>query len=258
MNRKRKSVTSEPNSNTKKSSFDNDDENDALNDDITNVLSKADSDVEAAIRYIKKILVTGLKVKTFPPVIFVHQLYDIIHDKSVVNRQVVRTSSLFNHHLTQALHIYRFCSQERLRNQKTLVLIHLGTDEWMKIVILFEDLRNHVLQQRELAEKLLYQKFLDKVLMNTTDIGISRSDLLLKFKFSEKDIRYCHTRFFRFNDTLRDHFAFVTKFVDWSLSLTVSYKTVGAFVTKFNRSFNLANVWYKVPWPVNELSDPYE
>lgn len=60
----------------------------------------------------------------------------------------------------------------------------------MRVVIFFDDLKNHVISKRDLAEKSLFQKFFDKVLSSTSDIGISRLDLMIKFKFSEKDIRY--------------------------------------------------------------------
>lgn len=65
----------------------------------------------------------------------------------------------------------------------------MGSDENLKVAVLFDDLKNHVLQNRLIGENLLYNKFFEKVLENTTDLGISRNDLLIKFRFSEKDVR---------------------------------------------------------------------
>lgn len=79
--------------------------------------------------------------------------------------------------------------QETLRNEKKIVLIHMGSDENMKVAVFLKDLKDHVLQYRNVGEALLYNKFFDRVLTNTTDYGISRNDLLIKFKFSEKDVR---------------------------------------------------------------------
>lgn len=79
--------------------------------------------------------------------------------------------------------------QETLRNEKKVVLIHMGNNENMKVVVFLKDLKDHVLQNRNVGETLLYNKFVDRVLANTTDYGISRNDLLIKFRFSEKDVR---------------------------------------------------------------------
>ncbi|XKL63411.1 hypothetical protein PGB90_005775 [Kerria lacca] len=136
-----------------------------INSELRN-FSNISNDTEVAILFIKNKLLENRQNNLFPPVVFVHQLYDIIENKTILNRQI-----------------------EILRNEKKIVLIHLGNENNMRVVIFFDDLKNHVISKRDLAEKSLFQKFFDKVLSSTSDIGISRLDLMIKFKFSEKDIR---------------------------------------------------------------------
>lgn len=81
-----------------------------------------------------------------------------------------------------------FLLQENIRNEKKIVLIHMGSDENMKTVVFYDDLRNHVLSEKSKSEAVVFNKFFDKVLSNTTDIGISKVDLM-KYRFSEVDVR---------------------------------------------------------------------
>lgn len=59
----------------------------------------------------------------------------------------------------------------------------------MKVVVLFEDLKKHILEHLNVAERLVFNKFFENVLLKTTDIGISKMDMLMRHKFSERDIR---------------------------------------------------------------------
>lgn len=51
------------------------------------------NDTEAALTFIKKTLADTKRKDSFPPVSFVHQLYDVVESKTVVNRQLVINSS---------------------------------------------------------------------------------------------------------------------------------------------------------------------
>lgn len=53
------------------------------------------NDTEAAILYLKNQLTSQNNVNSFPPIILIHQLFDIIKNKTVVNRQIV-SICLFN------------------------------------------------------------------------------------------------------------------------------------------------------------------
>lgn len=48
------------------------------------------NDTEAAIKYIKSLLPAAVKdTFKYPPIVFIRQIYDIIYDKTLVNRQLV-------------------------------------------------------------------------------------------------------------------------------------------------------------------------
>lgn len=46
-------------------------------------------DTEVALTFIKRALADPKRKDSFPPVSFVHQLYDVVNSKTVVNRQLV-------------------------------------------------------------------------------------------------------------------------------------------------------------------------
>lgn len=47
------------------------------------------NDTAAAIQFIRNVLLKSKKTYPFPPVVFVHQIFNIIHDRTTVNRQIV-------------------------------------------------------------------------------------------------------------------------------------------------------------------------
>lgn len=47
------------------------------------------NDTEAAILFLKNILLSKTKTNVFPPVVFVHQIFNVIENKTTVNRQIV-------------------------------------------------------------------------------------------------------------------------------------------------------------------------
>ncbi|XP_065222808.1 inactive serine/threonine-protein kinase 19-like [Planococcus citri] len=162
MNRKRKSQTENVSSKIPRIEEDETDEDaDPLKPSFP-----VCNDTEAGIQYIRNIILKCKKLYPFPPVVFVHQIFNIIQNRTTVNRQI-----------------------ENLRNEKKIVLIHMGSDENMKIVVFHDDLKNHVLAEKTKSETMLFQKFFDKVLLSTRDIGISKTDLLIKHRFSEADVR---------------------------------------------------------------------
>lgn len=51
------------------------------------------NDTEAALNFIKQTLADKKRKDSFPAVIFVHQLYDVVNNKTIVNRQLVSKQS---------------------------------------------------------------------------------------------------------------------------------------------------------------------
>jgi len=69
-------------------------------DDNNIAINDLPNDTEAAIRYIKTLLPLN-KNNTFkyPPIIFVHQLYDIIHNKTLINKELVSKLWVYTFHV---------------------------------------------------------------------------------------------------------------------------------------------------------------
>lgn len=59
-----------------------------INSELRN-FSNISNDTEVAILFIKNKLLENRQNNLFPPVVFVHQLYDIIENKTILNRQIV-------------------------------------------------------------------------------------------------------------------------------------------------------------------------
>jgi len=59
-------------------------------DDNSIAINDLPNDTEAAIRYIKTLLPVTIKdTYKYPPIVIIHQLYDIIHNKTLINKELV-------------------------------------------------------------------------------------------------------------------------------------------------------------------------
>lgn len=77
----------------------------------------------------------------------------------------------------------------------------MGADENMKVVVSYDDLKNHLLaSEKDKSKVMVYEKFFNEVLPNTTDIGISKVDLLIKYRFSEIGVRCEQLLFAKISD----------------------------------------------------------
>jgi hypothetical protein len=69
----------------------------AILDDNTIVATDLPNDTEAAIKYIKSLLPVNVKdTLKYPPIVFINQIYDIIHNKTLINRELVSNNN-FNY-----------------------------------------------------------------------------------------------------------------------------------------------------------------
>lgn len=87
---------------------DGNDVHSVANDIISEANVLSFTDTEAAFGYVRNILLSKNDEKkvdrsVLPPTVFVHQLYDIINNKTVVNRQIVGTMSLSKFNLLHLL-----------------------------------------------------------------------------------------------------------------------------------------------------------
>lgn len=59
-------------------------------DDNSITIKDLPNDTEAAIRFIKSLLpVTQAGTLKYPPVVFINQLYDILQNKTLINKELV-------------------------------------------------------------------------------------------------------------------------------------------------------------------------
>lgn len=97
------------------------------------------NDTEAAIRYIKSLLpITVKDTYKYPPIVFITQIYDIIHNKTLINRELVSKNSIKYFFITNINHEIEFhrkyCkSSVRYKNLLLELLILLQLLYYMKI-----------------------------------------------------------------------------------------------------------------------------
>jgi len=78
-------------------------------DDNSIVINDLPNDTEAAIRYIKTLLpVTLNNTFKYPPIVFIHQLNDIIHNKTLINKELVSKYSLYSLFIIE-IYYFNFC-----------------------------------------------------------------------------------------------------------------------------------------------------
>jgi len=75
-------------------------------DDNSIPINDLPNDTEAAIRYIKTLLpVTVKDTFKYPPIVFIHQLYDIVHNKTLINKELVGKYNLNSLFIIEMCHL---------------------------------------------------------------------------------------------------------------------------------------------------------
>ncbi|KAL5242435.1 hypothetical protein ACI65C_009845 [Semiaphis heraclei] len=129
-------------------------------DDNSIVINDLPNDTEAAIRYIKTLLPVTFK---YPPIVFIHQLYDIVHNKTLINKEL-----------------------EILRKQCKIQKLTIGTSDSSSALILYEDYVNYTLNIY--PENRSVKKFLNVILPSIKSFGVEKCTLLQKFKLQQYEL----------------------------------------------------------------------
>lgn len=133
-------------------------------DDNSIVLNDLPNDTEAAIRYIKTLLPVTLKdTLKYPPIVFIHQLYDIVHNKTLINKEL-----------------------EILRKQCKIQKLIIGTSDSSSALILYEDYVKYTLNIY--PENCCVKKFLNIILPSIKSFGVEKCILLQKFKLQQYEL----------------------------------------------------------------------
>ncbi|CAB3983728.1 Hypothetical predicted protein [Paramuricea clavata] len=122
-------------------------------------------DTMAAILYIKSIFPLTIFGNILPPIILKHQIYCVVKDKTLVDRQL-----------------------NKLWQERKLQLFKLisGSDEFA--MVLMEDLIAHVQTKQNSENSTVLERFLSSALPTCTDVSISTKTLSEEHDIKEKDI----------------------------------------------------------------------
>ncbi|XP_025410068.1 serine/threonine-protein kinase 19-like isoform X2 [Sipha flava] len=136
----------------------------AILDDNTIVATDLPNDTEAAIKYIKSLLPVNVKdTLKYPPIVFINQIYDIIHNKTLINREL-----------------------EILQKQCKIQKLTIGTCDFSSAFILYEDYVKYILNVY--PDKPCITKFLNSILPSIKSFGVEKCVLKQKFKLQQYEL----------------------------------------------------------------------
>lgn len=103
-----------------------------------------------------------------PPIILHHQLYSIVHNRTVVDKDL-----------------------GELRDANQVQLFHLGSEENMMCIVFLDDYKSHVCQfvDEHKLDRCLIERFLSTVVTQLSDVSFSR-EKMTSFHFTDADITH--------------------------------------------------------------------
>ncbi|XP_052396278.1 serine/threonine-protein kinase 19 isoform X2 [Carassius gibelio] len=153
------------------------------------------ADVRSSLQYLMTLFSRKLFNDSLPPVVLKHQLYSLHNDKTLVDKQVVRSDCIacmdvFIIALThsEAL-VFSFPHQNELRENGELLMFQLGFDSEAFALVFAEDYRTKVLQGEAGRETLgTVEKFLAKLIPGCSDLSFNKEKMLNEFLFTDREI----------------------------------------------------------------------
>ncbi|KAK3705180.1 hypothetical protein QZH41_013979, partial [Actinostola sp. cb2023] len=125
------------------------------------------NDTKAALLYIKSLYSTKDLLDRIPHIILKHQLYSIVKDKTIVDREL---NDLWE------------------QNEVRLFKLFSGSDEFA--VVLTGDYERHIRSKMTENTSKITEKFLTDILPNCIDVSFSKTELIDKHKLTEDEITY--------------------------------------------------------------------
>ncbi|XP_050056605.1 serine/threonine-protein kinase 19-like isoform X2 [Aphis gossypii] len=133
-------------------------------DDNSIVINDLPNDTEAAIRYIKTLLPATLNdTFKYPPIVFIHQLKDIIHNETLINKEL-----------------------DILKNQCKIQLLTIGVSDTSSALILYEDYVKYTLNIY--PENCCVKKFLNIIIPSIKSFLVEKCILRQQFKLQQYEI----------------------------------------------------------------------
>ena len=182
------------------------------------VTTEAGSETEAGVKELMSLFPVAAFEGTLPPIILRHQLYSILSDRTMVDRELVSLSPFlfrfpsFREGMTTTwgcvvkdvhVQVVRPCVciphpchvcflQLALRDSGKVRLFKLGVSEDQYCLVWTEDYRSHL--RTVLGRSQLCNKFLRVVLPGNQEVSITRVQLREEMRLSEEEITYVVTR----------------------------------------------------------------
>ncbi|KAF7698212.1 serine/threonine-protein kinase 19 [Silurus meridionalis] len=123
-------------------------------------------DVKATLQYLMTLFPRKLFDDSLPPIVYKHQLYSLLSDKTLVDKQL-----------------------NELRDKGELLMFQLGFDTDTFALVFTEDYRTKVLaEQIGKDTRATVEKFLDKVLPSGSGLSFSKCQMLKEFLFTDSEI----------------------------------------------------------------------
>ncbi|XP_006820313.1 winged helix repair factor 1-like [Saccoglossus kowalevskii] len=123
------------------------------------------NDTKVALDYVKSLLHVEVFEFRIPTIIFKHQIYSIVHNKTTVDRQL-----------------------EELKEKKVIKMFKLGiaVDEFC--IVFTDDYKQHV--KRQEPDNKTIDKFLDTVVDRCPDVSLTKSTMINEFCFTDEEITH--------------------------------------------------------------------
>ncbi|KAF4092659.1 hypothetical protein AMELA_G00023170 [Ameiurus melas] len=123
-------------------------------------------DVKATLQYLMTLFPRKLFDDSLPPIVYKHQLYSLLSDRTLVDKQL-----------------------NELRDNGELLMFQLGFDTDTFALAFTEDYRAKVLaEQMGKDTRVTVEKFLDKVLPSCSGLSFSKCQMLQEFLFTDSEI----------------------------------------------------------------------
>lgn len=138
---------------------------------------------------------------TLPLIVLKHQLYSILSDKTMVDRQLVRCLSyalisLFPSKSGNTTQVHPCGLQNELRERGELLMFQLGFGDDAFGLVFASDYKAKVLAGEEgRVTRGTAEKFLEKVVSSGTDLSFSKDQMLTEYLFTDSEITYGRTSF---------------------------------------------------------------
>ncbi|XP_072021535.1 inactive serine/threonine-protein kinase 19-like [Amphiura filiformis] len=122
------------------------------------------NDTKASLLLLRSLFNTKVFEDRVPAIIFKHQVYSIVNNKTLVDQQI-----------------------SEMRETKEIKLFRLGKEADEFCIVFTDNYKDHL--RKQFTNSDIIAKFIDTVVMETTDVSLNKTKMV-EFGFSDKDITH--------------------------------------------------------------------